>query len=87
LSRQKDEALSRDNTARILVCGPTVYDFSHFGHARILLFYDLLARYLEQKGMKTTAILNITDIDPKISFRAKEEESSAAEISNRFIRD
>lgn len=87
LSRQKDEALSRDNTARILVCGPTVYDFSHFGHARILLFYDLLARYLEQKGMKTTAILNITDIDPKISFRAKEEGSSAAEISNRFINE
>lgn len=87
LSRQKEEVLSRDNTARILVCGPTVYDFSHFGHARILLFYDLLARYLEQKGMKTTAILNITDIDPKISFRAKEEGSSAAEISNRFINE
>ena len=87
MSRQKEEVLSRDNTARILVCGPTVYDFSHFGHARILLFYDLLARYLEQKGMKTTAILNITDIDPKISFRAKEEGSSAAEISNRFINE
>ena len=87
LSRQKDEVLSRDNTARILVCGPTVYDFSHFGHARILLFYDLVARYLEQKGMNTTAILNITDIDPKISFRAKEEGSSATEISNRFINE
>jgi len=83
----KDEALSRDNKARILICGPTVYDFSHFGHARILVFYDLLARYLELKGTKTTAVLNITDIDPKISFRAKEEGSTTVEISNRFINE
>jgi cysteinyl-tRNA synthetase len=71
----------------MFICGPTVYDFSHLGHARILLFYDLLARYLLLSGMRTTAILNITDIDPKISFRAKEERSSAADISNKFINE
>lgn len=71
----------------MLICGPTVYDFSHLGHARILLFYDLVARYLMSNGMPTTAILNITDIDPKISLRAKEEKSSAADISNRFIKE
>ena len=71
----------------MLICGPTVYDFSHLGHARILLFYDLVAKYLMLSGERATAILNITDIDPKISLRAKEEGSSAADISNRFIKE
>ncbi len=87
MSRLKDVAVPTDNTARIVICGPTVYDFSHFGHARILLFYDLLTRYFELKGMKATAILNITDIDPKISLRAKDEGSTAVEISNKFINE
>lgn len=87
LSGRKDKATPRDGNLKMLICGPTVYDFSHLGHARILLFYDLVARYLMVSGMRTTAILNITDIDPKISFRAKEERSSAADISNRFINE
>jgi cysteinyl-tRNA synthetase len=87
LSGLKDKATPRDGNLRMLICGPTVYDFSHLGHARILLFYDLVARYLMLSGMPTTAILNITDIDPKISFRAKEERSSAADISNKFINE
>lgn len=87
LSGLKDKATPRDGNLRMLICGPTVYDFSHLGHARMLLFYDLVARYLMLSGMRTTAILNITDIDPKISFRAKEEKSSAADISNRFINE
>ncbi|HET7345557.1 MAG TPA: class I tRNA ligase family protein, partial [Nitrososphaeraceae archaeon] len=87
LSGLKDKATPRDGNLRILICGPTVYDFSHLGHARILLFYDLVARYLMLSRMRTTAILNITDIDPKISFRAKEERSSAADISNKFINE
>jgi cysteinyl-tRNA synthetase len=87
LSGLKEKATPRDGNLRMLICGPTVYDFSHLGHARILLFYDLVARYLMLSGMRTTAILNITDVDPKISFRAKEERSSAADISNRFINE
>ena len=87
LSGLKNKATPRNGNLSILICGPTVYDFSHVGHARILLFYDLVARYLVLSGVRTTAILNITDIDPKISFRAKEEMSSAAEISNRFINE
>lgn len=87
LSGLKDKATPRDGILKMLICGPTVYDFSHLGHARILLFYDLVARYLMLSGMRTTAILNITDVDPKISFRAKEERSSAADISNRFINE
>jgi cysteinyl-tRNA synthetase len=87
LSGLKDKATPRDGDLRMVICGPTVYDFSHLGHARILLFYDLVARYLILNGMRTTTILNITDIDPKISFRANEERSSAAAISNRFINE
>ena len=87
LSGLKDKPTPRNGNLRMLICGPTVYDFSHLGHARILLFYDLVARYLMLVGIRTTAILTITDIDPKISFRAKEELSSAADISNRFVNE
>jgi len=87
LSGLKEKATPRDGNLRMLICGPTVYDFSHLGHARILLFYDLVAKYLMLSGERATAILNITDIDPKISLRAKEEGSSAADISNRFIKE
>ncbi|MFZ0895187.1 MAG: class I tRNA ligase family protein [Candidatus Nitrosopolaris sp.] len=87
LSGLKEKATPRDGNLRMLICGPTVYDFSHLGHARILLFYDLVAKYFMSSGKRATAILNITDIDPKISLRAKEEGSSAADISNRFIKE
>jgi cysteinyl-tRNA synthetase len=88
LSDLKDKATPpRDGSLKILICGPTVYDFSHFGHGRILLFYDLVARYLMLRGVRTTAILNITDIDPKISLRARQERSSTTDVSNRFINE
>jgi cysteinyl-tRNA synthetase len=87
LSGLKEKASSMNGNFKMLICGPTVYDFSHLGHARILLFYDLVARYLMLSGMRTTAILNITDIDPKLSFRAKEERLSAEDISNRFTNE
>jgi cysteinyl-tRNA synthetase len=87
LSGLKEKATPRDGNLRMLICGPTVYDFSHLGHARILLFYDLVVKYFMSSGKRATAILNITDIDPKISLRAKEEGSSAVDISNRFIKE
>lgn len=87
LSGLKEKATPSDGNLRMLICGPTVYDFSHLGHARILLFYDLVVKYFMSSGKRATAILNITDIDPKISLRAKEEGSSAADISNRFIKE
>ena len=87
LSGLKENATPRDGNLRMLICGPTVYDFSHLGHARILLFYDLVVKYFMSSGKRATAILNITDIDPKISLRAKEEGSSAVDISNRFIKE
>jgi cysteinyl-tRNA synthetase len=70
---------------RMLLCGPTVYDYSHVGHVRMLLFYDLFARYCRHKGQKISAVVTITDIDPKIFARARMEDASPQEIAGRFI--
>lgn len=75
----------------MFVCGPTVYDDIHAGHARMLLFFDLVSRYLRYKGKKVTALVNITDIDPKISARAQSEgvnpQHLAQEYADRFLVD
>src|ERR671924_425316 len=75
LSGEKEEfaaiANSNNSVVKMLLCGPTVYDYSHVGHARMLLFYDLMARYFRAKGMHVSAIVNITDVDPKIFKKAK----------------
>jgi cysteinyl-tRNA synthetase len=75
----------------MFICGPTVYDDLHAGHARMLLFYDLVSRYLRYRGKKVTALVNITDIDPKISARAQSEGVSpqylAQKYAGRFLDD
>ncbi len=81
-SKQK---LDLNDVVRILVCGPTVYDFTHIGHARLLVFYDLFARYLASKGILPFVILNITDIDIKIYRKAAEEGIQLNELADRFI--
>lgn len=70
---------------RIFLCGPTVYDDLHIGHARMLLFYDLVLRYLQHNGAKVTALVNVTDVDPKISSRAKETGASPQIVADEFI--
>lgn len=57
----------------MFVCGPTVYDFSHLGHAKTYIQFDFLARYLRYMGYKVTYVQNITDIDDKIIQRAFEQ--------------
>lgn len=69
----------------MLLCGPTVYDYSHAGHARMLLFYDFAARYFRHKGCKVSAVVNITDIDPKIFARTRAEGTSPRALAGRFI--
>jgi cysteinyl-tRNA synthetase len=76
-----------DDQVKIFVCGPTVYDYIHLGHARLLLFYDMMARYLLFRGFRPTAIVNITDIDPIISSRAKTQGVSSRELSSKFIEE
>ena len=50
-------------TVKIFICGPTLYDYTHLGHARIFLIYDLLCRYLKSQGYTTDVLVNMTDIN------------------------
>lgn len=70
---------------RIYLCGVTVYDESHIGHARTIIVFDMLRRYLESKGSSVNFVQNFTDVDDKIINRASTEGVSALEISTRYI--
>ena len=86
LSRQK-EAFHPivPGEVRMYVCGMTVYDFCHVGHARVMVVFDVVARWLRESGMKVTYVRNITDIDDKIIKRAQEAGESISELTGRFI--
>lgn len=70
----------------IYVCGPTVYDHSHIGHARTYLAFDIMVRYLEHRGYKVKYVQNITDVDDKMVARANREGISVAELAETFTR-
>lgn len=66
------------------VCGPTVYDYSHIGHARTYIVFDMIVKYLKQSGYKVFYLQNITDIDDKIINRAKENGLNWQGLSKKF---
>jgi cysteinyl-tRNA synthetase len=68
----------------MFVCGPTVYDYSHLGHARTYVFYDTLARFLRKLGYSLFYLQNITDVDDKIVNRAAEEGRDPVELAREF---
>ena len=68
------------------VCGITVYDYCHVGHARVLVVFDLVARYLRWRGYELTYVRNITDIDDKILQRAREAGRDWRELASEFAR-
>lgn len=70
---------------RMYVCGMTVYDYCHLGHARVMVVFDMVYRYLKQLGYQVTYVRNITDIDDKIIQRAHERGESIQELTQRFI--
>jgi len=72
-------------TVRMYVCGMTVYDYCHLGHARVLVVFDVVARYLRAAGYRLTYVRNITDIDDKIINRANELGVGTHELTARFI--
>ena len=76
----------RPGEVRMYVCGMTVYDFMHLGHARMLVVFDVVARYLRALGYRLTYVRNITDIDDKIIKRANENAESIQALTERFIR-
>ena len=80
-----EKELDISDKLRIYLCGVTVYDDSHIGHARTIIVFDVLRRYLETKGIKVDFIQNFTDVDDKIINRAKQENVSAEQISTKYI--
>jgi len=86
LTRQKEEFVPREaGKVGIYACGVTVYDDSHIGHARGAVFFDVLRRYLEFRGLQVTYVRNFTDIDDKIIRRANDEGVSCETIATRYI--
>ena len=72
-----EEKLDISKKVRIYLCGVTVYDESHIGHARTIIVFDVLRKYLEEKGVEIEFVQNFTDIDDKIINRAKTENTTA----------
>ena len=70
--------------ARVYVCGPTVYDYAHLGHARCYVVYDVLVRHLRADGLKVTYVRNVTDVDDKILKRAAETGTEPTVLAARF---
>lgn len=68
----------------LYVCGPTVYNYIHFGNARPLIVFDLLRRYLEYRGYAVRMVSNITDIDDKLINRAREEDTTVEELAKVY---
>jgi len=75
------------NRVNMFVCGPTVYDHAHIGHARTYLAYDVIARYLRYKGFSLFYLMNITDVDDKIIERAKQRKINPLELSKNFNKE
>jgi cysteinyl-tRNA synthetase len=87
LGRSKQEFIPlRPGEVRMYVCGMTVYDYLHLGHARMMVVFDLVQRWLRASGYRVTYVRNITDIDDKIIRRAIENRETAGDLTARFIR-
>lgn len=85
LSRRKEIFKPREgNRVKLFVCGPTVYDNSHIGHARTYISFDVIARYLKFRGYSVFYLQNITDIDDKIINRARETGEDTLQLARKF---
>ncbi|WP_375192397.1 cysteine--tRNA ligase [Marinobacter sp.] len=87
LTQQKEEFRPIEpGKVRMYVCGMTVYDYCHLGHARVLVAFDVITRYLRHRGYEVHYVRNITDIDDKILRRADENGEPYTELTERMIR-
>ena len=95
LSRKKEifrpktfrRAQDEKKKVKLFVCGPTVYDYSHIGHARTYVVFDMIAKYLREKKYEVFYLQNITDIDDKIIKRAKTKRVSPRKLASDFKRE
>ena len=86
LARDKQEFVPIEpNVVRMYVCGMTVYDYCHLGHARVMVVFDMVYRWFKASGYDVTYVRNITDIDDKIIRRAAENNESIHDLTQRFI--
>ena len=86
LTKQKERFIPIEpGKVTLYVCGMTVYDFCHVGHARVMVVFDVVTRYLRASGYDVTYIRNITDIDDKIIARANENNETIQALTERFI--
>jgi len=87
MTKQKEEFKPlREDEVRMYVCGPTVYDYTHLGHARTYIAFDVIRRYLEHKGYSVLMVMNFTDIDDKIIRRANETGEDPKELAEKFLK-
>src|SRR5712691_61128 len=87
LSREKEPFVSlRRGNVRMFVCGPTVQDYIHLGHARTYIFYDVVARYLTHLGYKVRFVLNITDVDERITDEAHRTGMTPFALARKYSR-
>jgi cysteinyl-tRNA synthetase len=85
LTRRKSELRPRDEgKVGMYVCGPTVYDYSHIGHARAYVFFDVLFRFLKFLGYEVTYVRNVTDLDDKLIRKANDEGLEVREVAERY---
>ena len=85
LSRKKEAFVPIGDEVKMYVCGVTVYDESHLGHALSSIVFDVLERYLLHRGYKVRKVQNFTDVDDKIINRANEEDVPINEITEKYI--
>jgi len=88
LTRSKDDLVPMTpGEIRMYVCGVTVYDLCHIGHARSAIVFDVIVRYLRHRGYRVTFVKNFTDVDDKIIRRANEEGVDARVVSERYVEE
>src|SRR5688572_31376200 len=86
LTRNKQDFVPiTPGSVRMYVCGMTVYDYCHLGHARVMLVFDVVRRWLRASNFAVTYVRNITDIDDKIIKRAQENREPIEILTARFI--
>ncbi|HSJ82123.1 MAG TPA: class I tRNA ligase family protein, partial [Thiobacillus sp.] len=86
LTRTKEEFVPlTPGQVRMYVCGMTVYDLCHLGHARVFVVFDMVTRWLRASGYQVEYVRNITDIDDKIIKRAADNGETPAALTGRFI--
>lgn len=88
LTGEKDEFKPiKNKTVNLFVCGPTVYDYSHLGHAKNYIIFDAFVKYLRFKGFKVFYLQNITDLDDKIIARAREKSVTPKDLALAFEKE